>query len=95
MSPPPSAQKASRGEDINTLEEVVEKTWDSNAITPGPYPVFRISCCIIAAFVSLQYLQHPDTLHYSCGDPVIPCALLTLRSMHLLSLRPLHLKVYL
>ncbi|KAI0573021.1 XRN1 5-3 exonuclease, partial [Pyrenophora tritici-repentis] len=30
-----NSQKASRGEDINTLEEVVEKTWDSNAITPG------------------------------------------------------------
>lgn len=30
-----TAQKASRGEDVNTLEEVVEKTWDSNAITPG------------------------------------------------------------
>lgn len=30
-----NSQKASRGEDINSLEEVVEKTWDSNAITPG------------------------------------------------------------
>jgi 5'-3' exoribonuclease 2 len=30
-----NSQKASRGQDINTLEEVVEKTWDSNAITPG------------------------------------------------------------
>jgi 5'-3' exoribonuclease 2 len=30
-----SAQKASRGEDITTLDEVIEKTWDSNAITPG------------------------------------------------------------
>lgn len=30
-----TAQKASRGEDIHTLEEVVQKTWDSNAITPG------------------------------------------------------------
>jgi 5'-3' exoribonuclease 2 len=30
-----NSQKASRGEDINTLQEVVEKTWDSNAITPG------------------------------------------------------------
>jgi 5'-3' exoribonuclease 2 len=28
-------QKASRGEVISTLEEVIEKTWDSNAITPG------------------------------------------------------------
>lgn len=30
-----NSQKASRGDDINTIEEVVEKTWDSNAITPG------------------------------------------------------------
>ncbi|OSS55173.1 hypothetical protein B5807_00109 [Epicoccum nigrum] len=30
-----NSQKASRGEDINSIEEVVEKTWDSNAITPG------------------------------------------------------------
>ena len=30
-----NAQKASRGEDISSIEEVVEKTWDSNAITPG------------------------------------------------------------
>lgn len=30
-----NSQKASRGEDITSLEEVVEKTWDSNAITPG------------------------------------------------------------
>ncbi|KAH6632947.1 XRN 5'-3' exonuclease N-terminus-domain-containing protein [Boeremia exigua] len=30
-----TAQKASRGEDIHSLDEVVEKTWDSNAITPG------------------------------------------------------------
>jgi len=30
-----NSQKASRGEDINTLDEVIEKTWDSNAITPG------------------------------------------------------------
>jgi 5'-3' exoribonuclease 2 len=30
-----SSQKASRGEDITSLEEVIEKTWDSNAITPG------------------------------------------------------------
>jgi 5'-3' exoribonuclease 2 len=30
-----NSQKTSRGEDINSLEEVVEKTWDSNAITPG------------------------------------------------------------
>jgi 5'-3' exoribonuclease 2 len=30
-----NSQKASRGEDITTLEEVIEKTWDSNAITPG------------------------------------------------------------
>ena len=30
-----NSQKASRGEDISSIEEVVEKTWDSNAITPG------------------------------------------------------------
>jgi 5'-3' exoribonuclease 2 len=30
-----NSQKASRGEDISSLEEVIEKTWDSNAITPG------------------------------------------------------------
>lgn len=30
-----NAQKASRGEDITSLDQVVEKTWDSNAITPG------------------------------------------------------------
>ena len=30
-----NSQKASRGEDITSLEQVVEKTWDSNAITPG------------------------------------------------------------
>ena len=30
-----NSQKASRGEDINSVEEVIEKTWDSNAITPG------------------------------------------------------------
>jgi 5'-3' exoribonuclease 2 len=30
-----TAQKASRGEIISNLDEVIEKTWDSNAITPG------------------------------------------------------------
>lgn len=30
-----NSQKASRGEDITTLDQVVEKTWDSNVITPG------------------------------------------------------------
>lgn len=30
-----TAQKASRGEDITSIDEVIEKTWDSNAITPG------------------------------------------------------------
>lgn len=30
-----NSQKASRGEDIASLDQVIEKTWDSNAITPG------------------------------------------------------------
>lgn len=30
-----NAQKASRGEEITSLDEVVQKTWDSNVITPG------------------------------------------------------------
>jgi 5'-3' exoribonuclease 2 len=30
-----NSQKASRGEDISSLDEVVAKTWDSNVITPG------------------------------------------------------------
>lgn len=30
-----NSQRASRGEDVNSLEEVIEKTWDSNVITPG------------------------------------------------------------
>lgn len=30
-----NAQKANQGHDITSLDEVIEKTWDSNAITPG------------------------------------------------------------
>jgi 5'-3' exoribonuclease 2 len=41
-------QKASRGEDITSLEQVVEKTWDSNAITPGTPFMFLLA-------ESLQY----------------------------------------
>ncbi|KAI8935115.1 hypothetical protein NX059_007709 [Plenodomus lindquistii] len=43
-----TAQKASRGEDITSLEQVVEKTWDSNAITPGTPFMFLLA-------ESLQY----------------------------------------
>ncbi|KAH7135413.1 XRN 5'-3' exonuclease N-terminus-domain-containing protein [Dendryphion nanum] len=43
-----NAQKAKRGEDITSLEQVIEKTWDSNAITPGTPFMFLLA-------ESLQY----------------------------------------
>ncbi|KAK7178692.1 5 -3 exoribonuclease 2 [Paraphaeosphaeria sporulosa] len=43
-----NSQKDSRGEDITSLEQVVEKTWDSNAITPGTPFMFLLA-------ESLQY----------------------------------------
>lgn len=43
-----NSQKANRGEEITSLEEVVEKTWDSNAITPGTPFMFLLA-------ESLQY----------------------------------------
>ncbi|KAF2874379.1 XRN 5'-3' exonuclease N-terminus-domain-containing protein [Massariosphaeria phaeospora] len=54
-----NSQKASRGEDINTLDEVIEKTWDSNAITPGT-PFMHLLAESLEYWCSYKFTTDPS-----------------------------------
>lgn len=64
-------RQAKKGEDEDTLEKVVQKTWDSNAITPGT-PFMDILSASLRYWVA--YKLNSDPAWEKVGSVPIPLA---------------------